>query len=197
MPVPAISNVQPNLWICPSCPHHCTFDPLKLLYQQFSLHSRISSCAFYRTWYVLGFFDFCLNLLFFVGSMRLAVIWWRSRQMDLASVTAGIMDRRCSNNRRHMVVCRLMRFGVVDSNLFDVMISSSNFIRFKSCPVQIVETCLNGMMSFGVVWSDYLAFSLGLRTHVLISLKSWALLNIILWWGICAFLFILSSGISH
>ena len=36
------------------------------------------------------------------------------------------VDQQCLNNRRHMVVCGLMRFRVVDSDMFDVMISASN-----------------------------------------------------------------------
>ena len=40
---------------------------------------------------------------------------------------------------------------MVDSNLFDVIISASNFVRFKSCPVHIVGIRLNSTMSFGVV----------------------------------------------
>lgn len=74
------------------------------------------------------------------------------------------MDWWCSNNKHLLVVNGSMGFSVVDSNLFDVIISALNFVRFKSCPVQIVETCPNGTMLIGVVWSGYMGFSLGAST---------------------------------
>ena len=79
------------------------------------------------------------------------------------------------NSRRDMVVCGSIRFRVVDSNLFDVMISASNSVRFISCPVQIVETHLNCGMSIGIVGSGYLAFLLGLNCHWL-ALLMWTFL---------------------
>lgn len=39
-------------------------------------HSANSSRCILNTWYVLGFFNFCLNLIFFVGSMSLTAIQW-------------------------------------------------------------------------------------------------------------------------